>query len=161
MDVRRTLLTVALTLAPAVLAAQAPAAPADRDAVMAPIRRLFDGMRAGDSAMVRSAFTPNPHFASAAMRQGVPALEIDSLEAFLRQVGTPHPEVYDERLRGELVHVDGPLAVVWTEYSFYVGPRFSHCGVDAFQLINTRDGWRIFALADTRRRTGCPDQPAR
>lgn len=157
---RRALFALVLAAAPAALAAQAPSSgAAEREAVMAPIRRLFDGMRAGDSAMVRSAFVANPLFASAVVRQGTPMLQVDSLDGFVRQIGTPHPEVYDERLRNEVVHVDGPLAVVWAEYAFYIGSRFSHCGVDAFQLVNTPQGWRIFAIADTRRRTGCPDQP--
>jgi hypothetical protein len=30
--------------------------------------------------------------------------------------------------------LDGPLASVWAEYSFYAGEKFSHCGIDAFQL---------------------------
>jgi hypothetical protein len=41
------------------------------------------------------------------------------------------------------------------EYRFYVGERFSHCGVDSFHLVRTADGWRIVDLADTRRREGC------
>jgi hypothetical protein len=45
---------------------------------------------------------------------------------------------------------------VWTRYAFYAGEQFSHCGVDAIQLGWTVDGWRIVALADTRRREGCP-----
>ncbi len=159
MDLRRTLVSAALMTMPSLLPAQTPAPVSDREAVLAPVRRLFDGMRAGDSAMVRSAFVPNPLFASVAVRQGGVALQIDSLEAFVRLIGTPRAEPLDERLRGEIVHIDGPLAVVWTEYSFYVGTRFSHCGVDAFQLVNTPGGWKIFALADTRRRQGCPDQP--
>ena len=66
--------------------------------------------------------------------------------------------MWDERLRGTTVHVDGPLAAVWTGYAFYAGTRFSHCGVDAFQLARTADGWRIVSIADTRQRTGCPEQ---
>ncbi len=76
----------------------------------------------------------------------------------MRAVGTPHAEVWDERLRNTAVRVDGPLASVWTEYAFYAGPRFSHCGVDARQLARTAAGWRIVALVDTRQRTGCPEQ---
>jgi hypothetical protein len=53
------------------------------------------------------------------------------------------------------VHVDGGLASVWTEYAFYVGERLNHCGVDAFHLVRTAEGWRIIDLADTRRREGC------
>lgn len=127
----------------------------EREAVLAPIRQLFDGMRRGDSAAVRAVFHPGAFLATALVRDGAPAVRGDSLEAFVRAVGTPHDEVWDERLFNEEVRIDGPLAAVWTEYSFYAGTRFSHCGVDAFQLARTADGWRIIALTDTRRRDGC------
>jgi len=154
-----------LTAAALFLALAAPAARAqstandERDAVLAVVRRVFDAMRTGDSAAARSAFMPNAQLATAVTRQGTPQLSIDSLESFIRFVGSPRQDVVDERLRNEVVHIDGTLAVVWTEYSLYVGTRFSHCGVDALQLARTADGWKIFSLADTRRRQGCPDQP--
>jgi hypothetical protein len=44
------------------------------------------------------------------------------------------------------------------DYSFFAGPRFSHCGIDAFQLFRGPGGWKIFQLTDTRRRTGCPGE---
>jgi hypothetical protein len=161
----------ACVAAPAALAAQAapavpPAAPsvtpaAERAAVLATVQGLFNAMRAGDSARVRAAFHPSARLASALVRNGQPELKLDSVSVFARAVGTPHPDVWDERLGATTVHVDGPLAVVWAEYSFYAGTKFSHCGVNAFQLVKTADGWRILALTDTRQRTGCPAQRAK
>ncbi len=147
-----------LLVVAAQLAAQAPNS--EREAVLAPVHQLFDGMRKGDSAAVRRAFHPEAFLATALMRQGKPTLQVDTLDAFLRAVGTPHDEVWDERLHGEKVEIDGPLASVWTEYSFYAGGKFSHCGVDAFQLAKTPEGWRIIALTDTRRQEGCPKDKA-
>jgi hypothetical protein len=117
-------------------------------------------MRAGDSARVRASFHPRALLGSALVRDGTPEVRLDSLEKFVRAVGTPHAEVWDERLRDEVVHVDGPLAVVWTGYAFYAGTKFSHCGTNSFQLARTPEGWRIVALTDTRQRTGCPEQAA-
>ncbi|HEU5169012.1 MAG TPA: Rid family hydrolase [Gemmatimonadales bacterium] len=129
----------------------------ERAAVLAVVHRLFDAMRAADSAAVRSVFHPSAQLATAIVREGNAIVNIDTLEAFIGAVGSPHAEVWDERLRNEIVQVDGTLATVWAEYSFYAGDRFSHCGVDAFQLAKTGGGWRIVAIADTRRRQGCPD----
>ena len=129
----------------------------DRDAVMRTVMRLFDGMRAGDSAMVRSAFDSNPRLVTTMVRDGVPVLTTGSVDDFIRAVGTPHPEVWDERISGEVVHIDGPLAAVWMRYSFYAGSRFSHCGVNAIELFRRPDGWRITSIADTRRRERCDE----
>ena len=151
----------ATAAAPAPLAAQAAAPPAaERAAVLAPITELFDAMRAGDSSRARAVFHPSALLATALEREGRAEVRIDSLAAFLRALGTPHAEVWDERLGTPVVQVDGPLASVWVEYAFLAGPRFSHCGVDAFQLGRTAAGWRIVALMDTRRRTACAVPPA-
>jgi hypothetical protein len=37
------------------------------------------------------------------------------------------------------VQIDDNLAAVWTEYEFYVGKNFSHCGVNAFQLVKNAE----------------------
>jgi len=133
----------------------------DRAAVLATVHRLFDAMRTGDSTGVRAVFHPAALLATAAVREWAPRIQVDTLEAFIRAVGTPHDEAWDERIHGEEVRIDGPLASVWTEYSFYAGAQLSHCGVDAFQLARAAEGWRIIALSDTRRREGCRGGGAR
>jgi hypothetical protein len=153
-----------LCAAPTVAAAQATssaAGPAREREVLAVVQRLFDGMRAGDSAAVRATFHPAAQLMSVGGKGGVPALEVDSLDQFLRVVGKPHPEPYDERTSNPRVHIDGDLAAVWTDYAFFVGDKFSHCGVDAFHLFRGPDGWKIISLADTRRREGCAQGPVK
>jgi hypothetical protein len=140
------------------LASVAGAQSADEE-VLKPIRRLFDGMRKADSAMVRSAFHPDVSFMSTGVRDGQTVVRKEALDGFVKMVGTPRPEVIDERVWNEKVLVDGPLASVWMDYALFIGPRFSHCGVDAFQLAKMADGWKIIAIADTRRTEGCKQGP--
>jgi hypothetical protein len=130
-----------------------------RASVMAVVKQLFDGMRKGDSAMVRGAFHQQPVLGSIGTRAGVPGVTFDSLAQFARAVGTPHTDTWDERTHDEMVHIDGGMAAVWAPYEFYAGTKFSHCGVDSFQLARTPGGWKIIALVDTRQRAGCPGQP--
>ena len=150
-------------LAAALLAAPLPAlAQPDQEAeVRAVITRMFDGMRGGDSAAMRAVMMPDVRLQSALQRpDGQTVLRSDSIDAFLRAVGTPHDQVWDERIHSMEVRIDGPLATVWAEYSFWAGNTFSHCGIDAFQLFRSAEGWKITHIADTRRRTGCRDAPA-
>jgi Domain of unknown function (DUF4440) len=142
-------------------AAQLPALGAREREVLDVVRRLFDAMRAGDSAAIRGLFEPGTRLQSVGMRQGALTVSEDSLGMFLRVIGAPHAEVYDERIANERVLIDGPFAVAWVDYTFYVGERKSHCGVDVFQLVRRPAGWRIFGLTDTRRRENCPDLPRR
>lgn len=148
------------------LAAQSPATPAapaadsaaDARAVEATVTKLFDAMRARDTAAMRAAFVPGATLATTGTdAQGAPTVKFDAIDAFIRSIGSaPAGLLLDERLHNTTVTVSDGLASVWTEYDFYAGPRFSHCGVDAVHLARTADGWRIVALADTRRRDGCP-----
>jgi hypothetical protein len=119
------LLLVGLLTQP--VAASAQSTEAD---VMAVITRLFDGMRAGDSAVVRSTFSPEARLMSAFEREGVPTLITGSLERFVTLVGSPH-EVWDEHIWDTAIRIDDRLATVWTNYAFHRGPTLSHCGVDA------------------------------
>ena len=125
--------------------------------VMTVVKRLFDGMRSGDSAMVRSVFHPELRMITATMRDGKPVTRIEtSADGFVKAVGTPRPEPLDERIWGEKVEIDGPLASVWVDYALYIGKRFLHCGIDHFLLVKNDAGeWKVIALADTRRTEGC------
>jgi len=140
-------------------AASLQAQDAERAEVMVVINRMFDGMRKGDSAMVRSTFHPSLTVASASVRNGTPVLAAGSADEFLNAVGTPHEQVWDERIWDPVVQVDGTLATAWTPYAFHLGDRLSHCGVNAFQLFKGSDGWKIIRITDTRRREGCKSGP--
>lgn len=144
-------LSALAVLAGAPLAAQAPS-PAVRDSILMPIRRMFDGMRAHDSAAVRSAFVPGAQF-SRPPAPGRPH-RYTTLDQFVAAVGRPG-EPWDEQIFDPEVREDGGMATVWTFFTFSLGSRFSHCGVNAFQVVRTAEGWKISGLADSNRATGC------
>jgi hypothetical protein len=58
-----------------------------------------------------------------------------------------------------LVLVHGRIAVVWAPYDFHINGEFSHCGVDAFTLIKTENGWQIAGAAYTIEPKGCAASP--
>ncbi len=120
------------------------------------IQNLFDGMRAADSVQVHACFRDDVRMASSfAARTGKAILDFGTLADFLEAVGQPKDIVWDERIYEIDIRIDDNMAQVWTEYEFFLGERFSHCGVNAFQLIKQEGVWKIFNLTDTRRREGC------
>lgn len=129
----------------------------DSISVMHPINKLFDGMRISDSSMVYEAFHKEiSMYTSYISEDGMPKIEEGSLEEFLVAVGTPHSAIWDEKIWNVKVLIDESLAQVWCDYGFYVDNRFSHCGVDAFQLVkNDRNEWQIISLIDTRKKANC------
>lgn len=120
------------------------------------VERLFEGMRTGDSAVVRSVFTQDANMYTATLNDvNKPVLHKGNIKEFINAIGSPHDQVLDEPIWNIKVEVDGLLAQVWTDYAFYLGGQFMHCGVDAFQLFKTDEGWKIFHVTDTRRKTNC------
>jgi hypothetical protein len=142
---------------PAAAAAPAPSLDAREREIIDVVQRLFDAMRAGDSAAARALFEPGTRLQSVGTVRGVLTVREDSVGMFMRAIGTPHAQVYDERIANERVLIDGPFAIAWVDYTFYLGTQKSHCGVDVFQMVRRPAGWRILGLTDTRRRENCPD----
>lgn len=115
------------------------------------INQFFDAMRAGDSAKISGLFYPGAEMGSTYVKDRKPQFRESSPKAFLQAVGTPHTEVWDERVSDLNIQVDDNLASAWMKFAFYRGATFSHCGVNHFTLINTETGWKILAIVDTRR----------
>ncbi|MBF9239603.1 nuclear transport factor 2 family protein [Hymenobacter sp. BT683] len=120
------------------------------------INAFFTGMRQGDSTTVRRTLAPGAVLHALGGKPGqAPSLHIESINGFLKAVGTPHPKIWDERITFANVLIDANLASVWTPYEFYIGDTFSHCGYNSFQLVKLADGWKIAHIIDTRRKEKC------
>lgn len=129
---------------------------AEQDAAYAVVTKLFDAMRTRDTASMRASFAPG-----ASLQSLTPTgVRSEPIEAWIDGVASaPEGLVLDERLANPVVMVNGALATVWVEYWFFLGERFSHCGVDAFILARRPEGWKVVTVADTRVREGCPPFP--
>jgi hypothetical protein len=127
----------------------------DEQHVREVVAQLFKGMELGDSALVRKCFMPQVTLATVkTSREGQTVLTREAgITGFLKAIGTPHADKCYEETWNVRVSIDGALAQVWCDYAFYVGNKYSHCGVDAFQLFKGDGTWKIFHLADTRRAT--------
>ena len=120
------------------------------------INTLFDAMRKGDSALIKTVFAKEMVLQSISKdRTGKTVIAVDSGDDFAKAIGTPHNVVYDERITFNDIKIDGDLASVWAPYKFYLGDKFSHCGVDVFSLMKTASGWKISYIVDTRRKDNC------
>ena len=126
------------------------------DGVKQAVNTMFDAMRKGDSTLLKSVFSKEMILQSVSNdKSGKAILSVDKADDFAKAIGTPHASVYDERIAFGDIKIDGDLASVWAPYKFYLGDKFSHCGVDVFQLMKTADGWKIIYIVDTRRKDNC------
>ena len=130
----------------------------ETDAVKKTVNIMFDAMRKGDSTLLKSVFSKEMVLQSVSNnKEGKAVLSTEKADGFVKAIGTPHSAVYDERITFGDIKIDGDLASVWAPYKFYLGDKFSHCGVDVFQLIKTTDGWKIIYIVDTRRKDNCAE----
>lgn len=122
---------------------------ADEAGALAAVQRLFDALAAGDDALLRSVMDPSVVMHFSETRDGQTTLASATVDGLAERI-TSSPERLIERIWDPVVLVNGPLATVWAPYDFYAGEALSHCGIDAINLMNTPDGWRIVALSWTR-----------
>ena len=114
------------------------------------------GMQKADSNLIRSAFLQGAIMQTVSKnKEGKPIVRSENLNDFIAAICKPHPEIYDERITFETIRIDVDLAMVWTPYKFYVGEKFSHCGVNSFQLVRLNGEWKIQYIIDTRRKDNC------
>jgi SnoaL-like domain len=121
------------------------------DSAMAVVYRLFDAMREADSAKVNQCFAAEGRIQTLVGINGPVTVQAGSIKQFASAVGKSRPLVWDERVWGYRTQVDGPLAQIFVDFGFYLSDTLLHCGVDAFQLVRTAEGWKILQLIDTRR----------
>ena len=142
------LLWVAFVIPSFNLLAQTP-----EDSVRQVVDNFFFAMKGSDTAAMRATLSPAIHLEAA---QSIPDAEpspvLQSMSQFLASVARTPAGALDERIEYEMIKVDGPLASVWTPYRFYFNGRFSHCGVNSFQLVRIKGKWLIHYLIDTRRK---------
>jgi len=120
------------------------------------IERFFQGFHQRDSVTMKSVMHPNLVLQTVLSRQGQTKLVVSEAADFLHAVATrPITPVWEERLHQFQISVDGAMAQAWVDYSFWLDGTFSHCGVDAFALFKSDQGWQITYLADTRRTADC------
>lgn len=128
----------------------------EQAAVKQVIQVLFDGMRSGDTNAVKSVFIPTAVLQTALESpNGDTQIKTGTVADFVKAVGMPHDKVWDERIFAVDVHIDGPLASAWADYTFFLGSDLSHCGIDHFLLVKQNGQWKISLLTDTRRKKGC------
>lgn len=155
-----TLLTAALLFVPLFESpAQAPrtsGSEADRQAIVAAVQQFFDTMAAKDVEGSRRVLIPEGRF----FRVRVPSGEVSTvtLKEYIDRLPT-QKQRQRERFWNPDVRVQDGIASVWTRYDFWIDGKFSHCGVDSFDLVKTPDGWKISGGLYTVQRDGCPPSP--
>jgi hypothetical protein len=150
----RSLLFVAGLTTTSLLTASLYAATPEEQAVLAPVKAMFDGMSKRDATAIKETFIPGATMVL--MRDGTPGQM--TADAFADRIGHPsRPSTakIEERIHDPLIRIDNDLAVVWAPFDFLVDGKVDHCGTDLFNLVRKDGKWLIASVADTGRKD-CP-----
>ena len=131
------------------------AAPPDEAQVLAVVDRFFAAMVARDAAGAAKVLEKDGVFTEVTP-EGVTGAQTHA--AFLKDLAAGKQQ-WRERIWNPKVLVHGRLALVWAPYDFAIDGKFSHCGVDSFQLVKGPQGWKISGAAFTIEKKGCPPSP--
>ena len=137
------------------IAVPAHAAPADeRREILAAAQQLFDALAARDPAAVMAVVVPEGTISGHVTRDGTTRFFAQRWQDWangLREGG----ERLEERMHNPRIRIRGNMASVWTGYSFYRDGRFSHCGIDLFDMAKVDGRWRVLNLSFTVETEGC------
>ena len=117
------------------------------------IKKFFKGLNSQDTGLIRTTLFEEVELATVVY--GSKPVKVESVEHFLQGVYRSRGMDLGERITSYEVLLDEGMAVVWAPYRFFVNGQLSHCGVNAFTLVLTDQGWRILSIIDTRRKENC------
>ena len=129
----------------------------ERDAVLEALQVFFDTMTRRDVEGARDILVPQGRFHVIDMVKPKSEPRSFANEEYFAQLQASK-QTMRERIWNPEVRVHGPIATVWTPYDFWIDGKLSHCGVDAFDLIKTTEGWKIAGGAYTIE-SGCAPSP--
>ena|SRR5215831_9070717 len=126
------------------------------DSVKAVVNQLFSGMKNADGKMVSFSFADSAVLQTISRdKDGKTVVRNENAKDFADFTNTLKKGSADEQIVFDQIKIDGPMAMVWAPYKFYLDGNFSHCGVDCFLVVRFNGGWKIQYLIDTRRRQPC------
>ena len=114
------------------------------------IQNMFIAMKNSDTVLLKSCFSTNAVIQTILSSPAGAEVKEASVQSFLNSVGKQPVGALDERIVFVKILINKELASVWTPYQLYVKEKYIHQGVDSFQVVRTKEGWKIQYLIDTR-----------
>ena len=122
----------------------------DTTGVKRVIENMFIAMKTSDTILLKSCFSTNAVVQTILSSPAGAEVKEASVQAFMNSVGKQPVGALDERIVFDKILINKELASVWTPYQLYVKGKYIHQGVNSFQVVRTKEGWKIQYLIDTR-----------
>jgi ketosteroid isomerase-like protein len=135
------------------------AASTEEAAILETVERFFAAMAAQDTAAYGAVTVPEAMtFSVRVSAEGAGPVRARTHAQHMAALAASS-QPWQEQLWDPVVMVHGPIALVWTPYDFRLGGEFSHCGIDAFELMKINGAWKLTNAAWTAEPAGCSPGP--
>lgn len=114
------------------------------------IQNMFHAMQQADTSLLKTCFSDKVIFQTIVNKPEGVMINTMPINDFIQSVGKQTPNALDERIEFGAIQLDPLMATVWTPYTFYFKGQYSHKGINSFQLVKFKEGWKIQYLIDTR-----------
>ncbi len=123
------------------------------------VETFFEGFHKQDSTIIKSTVADNVVLQTTGRNaEGKTQFRNEEFSQFLKSiVSIPDSIKFQEKLTSFSIQVDRTMANAWVGYEFWLNDKFSHCGINSFQMVNFDGEWKIIYLIDTRGKEGCLD----
>ncbi|MFO7891665.1 MAG: nuclear transport factor 2 family protein [bacterium] len=126
--------------------------------VIAAVDKLFQAIADHDSAKAASVLLPGATIYSVRKDSSGTQWNSTVSDDFIRGLASSE-EQWLERMWDPKVLIHKQIAVVWAPYDFHRNQKYSHGGIDVFNLIKTNDGWKIAGAVYTVEPENFKDSP--
>ncbi|MCB1024194.1 MAG: amidohydrolase family protein [Acidobacteria bacterium] len=124
----------------------------------AAVEKLFELMSAHKPQEIIDIHTPESQLTALIEdRSGKKRIENLSRDAFSKFFSVKRAEL-SEKMHDTVTEVFGDMAVIHGRYIFVVNDKLQHCGMNAFHLVRTADGWKLGNSISTIEPNGCTDK---
>jgi len=116
---------------------------AEKEAVKNVIKQTFKAMITADTVLLKSCFAPGAIMQMMQNQKDSVIIRTNKAADFIANIGKQQPGALDERSFDEIIYIDRELATAWAPYTFHLNGKFSHRGIDSFQFVKLKEGWKI------------------
>lgn len=146
------MLAVASTLA---LAAPVAAQDGSNAAILKSVDEFLRGLNEKNASVMGAVSTKDGMLVSHIVREGKALVRARTFAQDLATIGE-EKDTLNEVYWDPTVLVRGNIAVVWTEYSFDLNGKRSHCGIDVFNMMKIDGAWKVTGIQYTVEPDTCP-----
>lgn len=114
------------------------------------INNMFQAMKQADTVLLKTCFADKVIFQTILNKPEGAVVGNQTVNDFIQSIGKQTANALDERIEFGAIQIEPLMATVWTPYSFYYKGNYSHKGVNSFQLVKFKEGWKIQYIIDTR-----------